>query len=246
MPLIDAHCHSETAQFVRYLKRQRVYATLNCGTPAEFEQNQHWVEKAPHIQLSAGIHPWQADQLTFAEMQPILDQVGIIGEIGLDNVWTKVPLTQQQPIFTQQLAYAEKQHKPVIIHTKGPNELTLQTMRAYFNTYLIHWYDDLTGLKQLLDLGCYFSIGPSFSQAAAIQTLIQKVPLTQVLIESDGLGGMSWALNQELTLKAYTERLQAVTQVLAQRHHLSVPVMQKQLIQNLTRFWQGQPGNEGD
>lgn len=246
MPLIDAHCHGDTEQFVHYLKRQRMYATLNCATPAEFAQNRQWLQGASHIRLSAGIHPWQADRLTFAEMQPVLEQVTIIGEIGLDTVWTTVPLAQQQPIFTQQLAYAEKQHKPVIIHTKGPSGLTLQTMRAYFNTYLIHWYDDLTGLQQLIDLGCYFSIGPSFSQDVAMQTLIRKVPLQQVLIESDGLNGMSWALSQELTLTAYTERLQVITQVLAQRHHLSVTALKKQLIQNLQHFWQGQPGNEGD
>ena len=37
----------------------------------------------------------------------------IIGEIGLDNIWTNVPLPTQKRVFEQQLAFAAINKKPL-------------------------------------------------------------------------------------------------------------------------------------
>lgn len=239
MQLIDAHTHVDNRQFVRLLKREKVYATLNCGSPAEFEQNQAWVGRNRRLKLSAGIHPWQADQMKWSDMAPILKQVPVVGEIGLDNVWTKLPLQLQQQVFTKQLAYAEKAHKPVIIHTKGQEKETLRILKTYFNTYLLHWYSSTEYIEDFLDLGCYFSIGPSFATEESVHYLLQALPLNKVLLESDGMAGMTWALSRELPLSAYPEQMSTGIQALSRIHHLAPVKVAAQLVANLQRFWAG-------
>ncbi|ANK60821.1 MULTISPECIES: TatD family hydrolase [Loigolactobacillus] len=237
MQLSDAHCHVADRAFVQQLKRQHIFTTINCATPAEFTQNQTWVGRSRYLRLSAGVHPWQVDKVSLNQMMPILQQVPIIGEIGLDNVWTKTDLALQQQVFSKQLSYAEQAHKPVIVHVKGMAPAALKIMRPYFTTFLIHWYDDLTYLNDFLALGCYVSIGPSFARDANVIKVMHQVPLEKVLVESDGLSGMGWALNQELPLAAYPQRLAACIRTLAQIHHLTSDQLAAQLVANLKRFW---------
>lgn len=221
------------------MKREKIYATINCATPTEFTRNQAWVGRSQRLRLSAGIHPWQVDQVTWAAMAPFLTQVPIIGEIGLDNVWTKNDLQLQQQVFTKQLAYAEQVHKPVIIHTKGMEQETLRILKTYFNTYLLHWYSSTEYIEDYLDLGCYFSIGPSFASEASVHYLLSAVPLDKVLLESDGMASIAWALNQELPLSAYPQILSSGVQALSQVHHIAPAAVATQLVANLQHFWAG-------
>lgn len=239
MQLIDAHTHTEEQSYVRLLKREKIYATINCGTPAEFTRNQSWVGNSRRLRLSAGIHPWQVDQVAWTDMALILAQVPVIGEIGLDNVWTKTDPQLQQQIFTKQLAYAEQAHKPVIIHTKGMEQETLRILKTYFNTYLLHWYSSTEYIEDYLALGCYFSIGPSFATEESVHYLLNAVPLNRVLLESDGMDSIAWALNQELPLSAYPRIMDSGIQALSQAHHVAPNQVAAQLVDNLQRFWAG-------
>lgn len=240
MQLIDANTHADDQQFVRLLKREKVYATLNCDSPTAFEQNRAWVGRSRRLKLSAGIHPWQVDQVSWSAMAPILAQVPVVGEIGLDSVWTKTDLQLQQQVFTKQLAYAEKAHKPVIIHTKGQEKETLRILKAYFNTYLLHWYSSTEYIEDFLDLGCYFSIGPSFATEESVHYLLQALPLDKVLLESDGMASIAWALSRELPLSAYREQMSTGIQALSRIHHLAPAKVAAQLVANLQRFWAGE------
>jgi len=142
--------------------------------------------------FSAAIHPWHATQFSTVEVRAMIEnvmkQTGLIaiGETGLDRVCT-ADIHQQKLIFELHLEFAENFHKPLIIHAvKSWNDLT-----GYFRRtkvpFVLHGYSggiELT--KQLIDLGCNFSIGksvlgitPRYSEA------IQLIPLTSLFLETD-------------------------------------------------------------
>lgn len=93
-------------------------------------------------------------------MEPWLLKASVIGEIGLDSVWCSVPLSVQEKAFCAQLELASAMKKPVVLHTKGQEKHIARLIRAYPNTYLVHWYSGEEGLSDFLDLDCYFTIGP--------------------------------------------------------------------------------------
>lgn len=71
---------------------------MNCDSVAEWNVNQAWLHHqkrdATSALLPAGIHPWKVNQVGFETMGLYLQQAPIVGEIGLDTVWTKIPLAQ--------------------------------------------------------------------------------------------------------------------------------------------------------
>ena len=87
------------------------------------------VMDAHAVHLSVGIHPWfltedNVDQLLFTLRQSLGDErVVALGEAGLDKLRGEA-MTIQTTVFRQEVALAEKQGLPMIIHcVKAYNEL---------------------------------------------------------------------------------------------------------------------------
>ncbi len=82
----------------------------------------------------AGIHPWQAETRRIEEIVPRFGEVDLIGEIGLDYAGT-VGREAQLRIFREQLDWAERLGKPVVLHCVKAfeavmRELAPHTLRA--------------------------------------------------------------------------------------------------------------------
>ena len=93
--LSDAHCHLDGSQSLALLQQEHTILTIiNCDSPEEWEKNRRLATSKNQV-LSYGIHPWKADSYTFAHVELFLKKARIIGEIGLDNIWTNVPLSTQ-------------------------------------------------------------------------------------------------------------------------------------------------------
>ena len=89
--------------------------------------------------------------------------------------------------FEIHLAFAEKYHKPLIIHAvKSWNEIIIYLKRAKV-PFILHGYTggkELT--KQLIDLEAYFSIGKSvLRMPPRFQDAIQLIPLSALFLETD-------------------------------------------------------------
>ena len=121
-------------------------------------------------------------------LDALIEQPGLIaiGETGLDRVCT-ANFQQQKLLFELHLEIAENHSKPLIIHAvKSWNDLILYLKKAKV-PFILHGYTggmELT--KQLIDLGCYFSVGklvlqmtPRFLEA------FQLIPLTSLFLETD-------------------------------------------------------------
>lgn len=171
----DAHFHTDEYAFLDFLAQQLIQGIVNASSPQEYLRLSAWLKQLKGIRISAGIHPWDSDRVSWEEMRVILEQVQIIGEIGLDNVWCEVDPLKQYEIFERQLAYASKHHKPVILHLKGMEKEALPLLRKYQNKYFVHWYSCDAYLDEYIALDCYFSIGPSVYKDRAVQQVAKSV-----------------------------------------------------------------------
>lgn len=233
--LTDAHCHLENNPSLAQLQIQNgIKSIINCQNPQEWSTNLQLTEhKQP---LSFGIHPWDADKLTFESVLPYLEKADVIGEIGLDSVWTKNSLALQTPIFTKQIAWAYTQQKPVILHTKGCEELILHTIQKYPNRYLIHWYDSPNFQQEYLAADCYFSFCLAVLSDPSIVKLAKTVPLERMLVETDGLGSVEWLEKRSIKAEEYPSILAKTITALAKLRNIDQERLTAQLAKNLNDF----------
>ena len=229
--MIDAHIHV-TAELLPYLKN------IRCIPNADSPQEYAYLKSAGISLLSAGIHPWKADTTAWEEMEPILREVPVIGEIGLDSEWCSVDMDIQRQAFRKQLELAAQLGKPVILHTKGMEREILDTIRQYSNRYLVHWYDCDRWLEEYIDLGCWFTVGPELTNPN-VAYLARTVPLDRLLTESDGLEGMAWGQGIALTPSDYPTALEEHLNRIAQLRDMEPSPLLSQMQQNLDNFING-------
>ncbi len=195
-PVTDAHAHVKTkAEALERMKDG--IPTMVCGTDPE---DARWVMEICHMPEAEGIllpvfglHPWHADQWNVEDMMPYLEKCRVIGEIGMDSLWSDVPLERQREVLEKQLQLAAEWKKPVVLHTKDQEREILELIRRYPNTYLVHWYSADHDLDGYLDLNCYFSIGPDVVWNPAVQQVARRVPENRILLETDGMDAVKWA-----------------------------------------------------
>lgn len=197
--IYDAHAHLGT-EIERKIRKQTPIVSMICAQdPKEAVLLQQLVSEEKKqaegnwLVPTFGLHPWQSSTYSFDDMKPFLETADIIGEIGMDSVWCDVPLSRQQLIFEQQLAFASETKKPVILHTKGQEKEITQLIRHYPNRYLVHWYSNQDGLEDYLALDCYFTLGPDLKKNPAVHHVLEAAPLNRVLVETDGWSAVEWA-----------------------------------------------------
>ena len=227
---VDAHMHV-TEELLPVLKRNCVYCIANSDNLQEYKWLQN--EKSPQMWISAGIHPWKADVTDWKEMEPVLKEAKIIGEIGLDNVWCDVDLEIQKEVFLRQLELAMDLQKPVILHTKGMEKEILEMIRDFPNRYLVHWYSCDNYLEEYIKLGCWFTIAPSIRQDKIVEMIARKVPINRLLVESDGLEGISWGQEREIKAADYKNAMEEHLRILAEIRGLETEQLLEQMKQNL-------------
>ena len=178
-PFIDIHTHhsgnSDQVITVQNLFLQDIDFSLEINFP-----------------FSAAIHPWHSDGFEVNEVTNMLDKLSMqkkllaIGETGLDKACA-ADSNQQKRIFELQLDFAEANHKPLIIHAvKSWNDLTKYFKRVKVPVILHGYSGNFILTKQLIELGCCFSIGKSVMRPTPDQEqVIQLIPLSSLFIETD-------------------------------------------------------------
>ncbi len=141
--------------------------------------------------FSAGIHPQEATD-NGQEIDEWLATIGpktnclAIGEIGLDNRFGNVE--KQEDIYIQQLQFAEKLNKPVILHCVNSwDRCKFLHSKNAPSTYLIyHGFNKAGILQDVLNYTkSVVSIGASILSNQSLMDKINKIPLDKLLVETD-------------------------------------------------------------
>lgn len=233
MRIIDGHIHV-TEELLPVLQKNCVYCIANSDNLQEYEMLK--AAKMPEMIISAGIHPWKADVTKWEEMLPALEEAKVIGEIGLDNVWCNVDMEIQCSIFLRQLELAAQRKKPVVLHTKGMEKEVLEIIRRFPNRYLVHWYSCENYLEEYIQMGCWFTVGPAVLQDKAVEAVAWKASIHRLLIESDGIEGISWGQNREIKTIEYLEAMKEHLYAVAKIRNCEAEKLAEQMKQNLVEF----------
>ena len=170
-------------------------------------------ESHPNLFAAIGVHP--SDSLTWDGQTPsalrelsISQKVVAIGEIGLDYYWDAAPHDHQKKILAEQLALAEEQQLPVVIHLREKEDKAGGECSVDLIRILEHWTKQLKTNEnpiaerpgvfhsfssspevalRAIELGFLIGVtGPvTYKKALEKQSLIAQLLLEKLLIETD-------------------------------------------------------------
>jgi len=203
--LIDSHCHLDMDAYHGDLD-EIINSADKCGVNRiitigiDLTSSFRAVELAnqyPGIYATVGIHPHNAEDASddiYRELKKMAAGPKVVGygEIGLDYAKQYAPKNIQLREFARQLALAEELHLPVVIHDRDAHEDTLMLLRereSFPDGGVMHCFSgDISFANQVLELGFYVSIPGivTFKNAGELQQVVREVPLTRMLLETDG------------------------------------------------------------
>jgi len=206
---VDAHIHlsdSDYAQnigeIVQEAKQLGVLALVANSMDLESSHRSLKLAKEyhDHVYAALGIHPWNTKKLADNEVQDTVDlifenrdnrqKVVAVGEIGLDASYSGngEPTEIQMQVFHEMLSAAEKTSLPVIIHSRGTTSQIVSLLPSYkISKVLLHWFSQPHSLIHIIvDRGYYITEGPPTVFSGGIREVIKRIPLTNLMTETDG------------------------------------------------------------
>ncbi len=146
-----------------------------------------------------GVHPHEASKWSpavQAQFESAMSHPAVVawGECGLDYYYDNSPREEQKVVFREQMALAVKHRKPLVVHTREAEEDTLAMMKECLPkawTVHIHCCTSSRALVEPLlehfpNLYVGFTGCITFPSATAIRDTLSCVPLTRLLLETDG------------------------------------------------------------
>jgi len=142
---------------------------------------------------SVGIHPWYiVDKRIDADLKIIEEKLQTknclaIGECGLDKR-IEVPLERQIIVFKKQLALAEKNKKPVVIHCVAAFQevIAIKKEMKISVPMIIHGFSKNSQIaNQFISAGFYLSFGKYLLKNPELKTVFQQIPNDRFFLETD-------------------------------------------------------------
>ena len=195
--LTDSHCHlnylDEPTEALTFA-RQRGVSTFLCigvdekGIAAVLSMAENHVD----VYATVGEHPGAATGAP-QWIEPLINhpKVVALGEMGLDYYYETDDSVRRRQMdsFRQQMAMAETNGLPVVIHTREAKQDTLDVLRDHPRvTGVLHCFtEDWDMAAQAIEMGYFISISGivTFKQADNVRQVAQQVPLQRLLIETD-------------------------------------------------------------
>ncbi|TFH02556.1 MAG: TatD family deoxyribonuclease [Calditrichales bacterium] len=201
--IIDTHTHlhfdsfdEDREQVVQRAIKNDIDAMITIGTDvATSRQSIELAHKFAVIYAAVGIHPNDSSNVTDEDFDQILElakeeKVVAIGEVGLDYYRMYSPKEKQFDTLRRQVKLARKLGLPLIIHNREANEDILNVLNeekadevgGVFHSFTgdIHFLDSVLALNYLVSF-----TGPVTFRHANYNQLIDRVPLSQLLLETD-------------------------------------------------------------
>jgi len=254
MKLIDAHIHLSDAEYAKCTdelvadaKSSNVVALVSNSTDFETSiRNLKLAEKYPDtVYPASGIHPWNVNVLKENELEKTLQliseqhqkkAISAIGEIGLDykyeTIWEK-----QLMVFDRMLRLAEKLNLPAIIHSRGTTAQIVEMLPSYnLKRVLLHWFSHpMSALYKAVDQGYFITEGPPVAYSNGIRHVVKKVPLTNLLTETDGpVTYYKSPYKGKLTRPAF---IRTVVEAVAEVKNMAVVDVADQIAKNFESFF---------
>ncbi len=200
--LIDVHCHLNEPEFEKDLDdvisralKAGVVKIIDCGLgPSKIIRSLEISGKYKGIvYTSTGLEPYNLNERDFNNVIELIekfsDMIVAIGEVGLDYYYVRELNSRlvQKERFLKFIELAKELDLPLVIHSRSAGKYALSIiMESNAERVLFHAFDGsakyaVRGAKH----GFYFSIPPSVVRSRQKQLLVEKVPLENLMTESD-------------------------------------------------------------
>ncbi|MBE6903872.1 MAG: TatD family deoxyribonuclease [Ruminococcaceae bacterium] len=197
----DTHAHLDDARFdedrealIQSFKENKIDLVLNIGSTLENSfEGVELSKKYDNIYSAAGIHPEGILDLPknyLDDLEKLFEnkKTVAVGEIGLDYHYD-TPKDIQKRYFTEQLTFANRLKKPVIIHDRDAHADCLEIIKANLpEKFVFHCYSgSVEFAREILNLGGYISFTGviTFKNANKLPEVAKFVPLDRIFIETD-------------------------------------------------------------
>lgn len=153
-----------------------------------------WRQMKGKVVPFVGIHPWtassQSPPQSLHELERLAADSAGLGETGLDRKYaqTEDQYEAQRHVFTSTLELAEKLEKPISVHSRGSQDDVISAFPSYkLRGVNLHWFSGtVEQLRKAVQIGCFFSFGPTVVYSKKSQELLRNTPKDLVLTETDG------------------------------------------------------------
>lgn len=196
----DTHCHLYNEYYeegidsiYEKMEQSKINRVINNG--CDSKSNKEVIEllgKYNWMYGAIGIHPESADSYTKEDLKYVEehindDKVVAIGEIGLDYYWTKDNKEKQKELFEYQLALAERVNKPVIIHSREATQDTIDILKKYKVTGVIHSFSGSYETACIyIKMGFLLGInGVITFKNCNLKDVVEKLDLGNIVLETD-------------------------------------------------------------
>jgi TatD DNase family protein len=196
---IDTHAHIYSEYYddipwlVKLITDMGVEKVINAG--CDTKSNKEVLDLSKEydaLYCAIGIHPENVDDYTKEDLDYVEKhlndhKVVAIGEIGLDYHYTKENKEKQIELFEYQLALAEKYHLPVVVHSRDATEDTINSLKKYKVTGVIHSFSgSLETANIYIKMGFALGInGVITFKNSKLKEVIAKIPLEKLVLETD-------------------------------------------------------------
>ena len=196
---IDTHCHLSMEDYldidkvIEENKKASVDKIVVSGCSREsIEEVMDLKDKYDMVYVTIGYHPEYADTVTEADLDYLKSLLGEkkiigIGEIGLDNHYTKENKDKQIWLFEEQLKIADALNLPVVIHSRDATMDTINTLKKYKVKGIIHCFSgSLETANIYISMGFLLGIGGVVTfKNSKLKDVVKEVPLESIVLETD-------------------------------------------------------------
>lgn len=191
---MDAHMHFDLYKnrqdVLKYIEENNSYTIAVTNLPDLYRRyySKEWNYK--FIRLALGFHPELASQYEnqieiFIEY---FQSTRFIGEIGLDySIKNEENRKKQRDVFKQIVNLCKTDDKKILsIHSRKAESDCLSILEGFKGKVILHWYTgSLHNVDVALSRGYYFSINHQMIKNQKGRTIINRIPIEKILIESD-------------------------------------------------------------
>lgn len=200
--IIDTHCHldfeafdKDRSEVIQRALDQHIQNIIIPGTQRIFwDRIKLLCNQYQQLYPCYGLHPYWANEHHKHDIEQLNKYIETsrpvaIGECGLDFRPQQPDKETQLYFFEAQLAIAEKNQLPVVIHSVNATEIVIQTIKKFNNlSGMVHSYSgSAEQARQLIDLNFFISVGGgvTYDNAKKVKKVVNGIPLTSLLLETD-------------------------------------------------------------
>lgn len=192
--MIDTHCHFDMMPnpetYIRERERQGDIVIGMTNAPSHFQMGYQHVKKFKRIRLALGFHPLLAHELQdeLPLFEQLINKTSYVGEIGLDFSREGIATKEIQIKSLERiLSILSGKNKIISVHSRKAEPMLLSLLKAYnVKNVIFHWYTgDLSLIPDILNEGYFFSINEAMISNAKGKKIIDIIPSSRILTETD-------------------------------------------------------------